>query len=391
MILFTLSGIPYAGAYMASTKDAKRYKVNYKAEMEAIDLYRRLSEAETNSHLKEIYLKLIETEKKHADFWKDKMTDAKIKIPECRSTLKSRAFGWFAAKLGPAFILPTIASIEKAAAAGYSGQKDAESVHMPSDEKSHARIFRYLSGSSSGDGLQGSELARFEGRHKATGGNALRAAVLGANDGLVSVFCLVMGVAGAGLSSTQILVTGLAGLLAGALSMALGEWLSVQSSRELYQHQIDIEQGELSEIPDEEKEELSLIFQAKGIEAATADALADKLISDPKTALDTLVREELGIDPEELGGSAWVAAITSFFLFAVGAVIPVVPYVFFTGYAGIAVSSVSSVIGLFVIGAFITIMTGKHPVKAGLRQVTFGLATAVVTFGIGKLLGTVIV
>lgn len=375
---------------MANKTDAKRYQANYKSEMEAIDLYTRISGAEANEHLREIYAKLIATEQKHADFWKQKMVDENVRVPDCRPTVKAKVFGWFAARLGPSFVLPTVASIETSAAAGYDGQRDAEAEHMPSDEKSHARIFKYISGASSGAGLRGSELARFEGRHKAAGGNALRAAVLGANDGLVSVFCLVMGVAGAGISSTQILVTGLAGLLAGALSMALGEWLSVQSSRELYQHQIDIEESELSEIPDEEKEELSLIFQAKGIEAEAAYALADKLISDPKTALDTLVREELAIDPEELGGSAWVAAITSFFLFAVGAILPVAPYAFLTGNAGIAVSAAFSVVGLFVLGAFITVMTGKHPVKAGLRQVAFGLATAAATFGIGKMLGTAI-
>lgn len=375
---------------MAQDKNAKRYKTNYKAEMEAIDLYQRLADAECNAHLKEIYVKLIATEREHADFWKDKMVAAGVKIPEYRSTLKSRFLGKLAEKMGPAFVLPTVAGIEKAAASGYNGQLDAESVGMPADEKSHARVFQYLSGSTAGAGLQGSELARFEGRHKASGGNALRAAVLGANDGLVSVFCLVMGVAGAGVASREILVTGLAGLLAGALSMALGEWLSVQSSRELYQHQIDIEESELAEIPDEEMAELALIYQAKGLEPAAAAALADKLISDPRTALDTLVREELAIDPEELGGSAWVAGFVSFFLFSIGAIIPVLPYAFFVGYAGIIVSSVCSVIGLFVIGSIITMMTGKNPVFSGFRQVAFGLATALITFGLGRLLGVAI-
>jgi VIT1/CCC1 family predicted Fe2+/Mn2+ transporter len=196
-----------------------------------------------------------------------------------------------------------------------------------------------------------------------------------------------MGVAGAEQNSGTILITGLAGLLAGALSMALGEWLSVQSSRELYQHQINIEKMEMGTVPEEEKEELALIYQAKGLAPQSAQELADRLLSDESTALSTLAREELGIDPEELGGSAGEAAVTSFFLFALGAIIPVLPYMFFTGPAGIAVSAGASALGLFVIGAAITLMTGRHPLVSGLRQVLFGLAAAAITFGIGRLIG----
>jgi vacuolar iron transporter family protein len=370
---------------MKITSELKRYLDNYSSEKDAITLYGNLAEAEKNPNLKEVYQKLSETEKKHASFWADKIKAAGYEIPESRPSLKTRLFGWIAAKMGPSFILPAVARIEKKAASGYNGQADAEAAGMPGDEKSHARVFGILSRTTAG--IQGADLARFEGRHKAVGGNALRAAVLGANDGLVSVFCLVMGVAGAGVRSRNILVTGLAGLLAGALSMALGEWLSVQSSRELYQHQIDVEKGELSEVPEEEKEELALIYQAKGMDAVSAEKLAGKMISDPATALDTLAREELGIDPEELGGSAWEASITSFLMFSLGAIIPVISYVLFSGIQGIIMSAVFSTIGLFIIGSFITMMTGKNPVLSGLRQVLFGLATAAVTFGIGRLIG----
>src|SRR5256714_1939537 len=165
---------------------------------------------------------------------------------------------------------------------------------FPADERSHARLLSAIVGKT---GIEGNALARFEGRHRAIGGNALRAAVLGADDGLVSNLSLVMGVAGASLSNHGILVTGFAGLLAGAISMALGEWLSVQSSRELYQRPIAIEPEELETVPEEEQEELALIYQAKGIPTQRARELAAGLIADPHTALDTLAREELGIDP----------------------------------------------------------------------------------------------
>jgi len=215
----------------------------------------------------------------------------------------------------------------------------------------------------------------------------LRAAVLGANDGLVSNLSLVMGVAGASLPSATILITGLAGLLAGAGSMAMGEWLSVQSSRELYQRQIDIEQGEVEAAPAEEAAELALIYQAKGIPEVEARALAERILADRGIALQTLAREELGVDPDELGGSAWQAAATSFFLFAVGAVLPVAPFLLLDGAAAIAVSVAVSAVGLFGIGAGITLLTGRSVLRSGARQLAIGLGAAGLTYLVGHLIG----
>ena len=257
---------------------------------------------------------------------------------------------------------------------------------MPGEEQSHDRVLRSILSTSPG-GVEGSWIARFEGRHRALGGNALRAAVLGANDGLLSNLSLVMGVAGADLAGRSILITGFAGLLAGSFSMALGEWLSVQSSRELYQRQIAIESEELKARPEEEMEELSLIYQAKGVAADQADALAARLAQDPAQALDTLSREELGIDPDELGGSAWEAGISSFCLFALGAIVPVFPFFFLAGTVALAASLALSGLALFGIGAAITLMTGRSVLVSGGRQILFGLIAAAATFGIGKLMG----
>jgi len=370
---------------MASKSDVARYRENLKAERDAIALYERLAEAEPNPDLTAVYHKLADTERRHAAAWEAKLRAAGELAPAYGPSWRTRVLGWLAQRLGPGFVLPTIVGLEQNASNDYRGQPEAEAQDMLVEERSHARIFGYLSRTTSG--LEGSALARFEGRHRATGGNALRAGVLGANDGLVSVFSLVMGVAGAGVSSRLILLTGFAGLLAGALSMALGEWLSVQSSRELYEHQLDIERRELNELPEEEQAELALIYQAKGIAPEEAHALAERLLSDEATALDTLAREELGIDPQALGGSAWEAAITSFLLFAVGAIIPVLPYVFLTGTAGIITSAALSAVGLFTIGAAITLMTGRRPVVSGMRQALFGLAAAAITFGVGRLIG----
>jgi vacuolar iron transporter family protein len=370
---------------MAAEADIARYRENLRTERDAIALYEQIAAAEANPDLAAVYRKMADTERRHAAAWEDKLQAAGAPVPDYRPGWRTLTLGALARRFGPAFVLPTMVEVENSASSGYEGQPDAEAAGMQAEERSHARIFRTMAKTT--HGLEGGAVARFEGRHRAAGGNALRAGVLGANDGLVSVFSLVMGVAGAGVGTREILLTGFAGLLAGALSMALGEWLSVQSSRELYQHQIAIEKRELSEIPEEEKAELALIYQAKGIAPESARQLADRLLSDEATALDTLAREELSIDPQELGGSAWEAALTSFFLFAAGAIVPVLPYLFLTGMAGIIVSAAVSALGLFLIGAAITLMTGRNPVLSGLRQMGFGLAAAAITFGIGRLVG----
>ena len=205
---------------------------------------------------------------------------------------------------------------------------------MPADERSHNRIVSAVVASTPG-GLAGDTLARLEGRHRG-GGNALRAAVLGANDGLVSNLCLVMGVAGA----SAVDVDDPAHRRRRPRRRAPARWRWANgcrstSARELNEKQIAVEADELEHAPEEEKEELILIYQAKGLSEAEARALADRLMADQRTALDTLAREELGIDPAELGGSAWVAASTSFALFAAGAIVPVVPYLFLSGTQGL--------------------------------------------------------
>ena len=172
--------------------------------------------------------------------------------------------------------------------------------------------------------------------------------------------------------------------------MSIGEWVSVQSARELNQHQIAIERQELQEAPQEEQEELALIYQSKGIDERTAKELASNLMRAAGTALDTLAREELGIDPKELGGSAWGAAITSFFLFAIGAIIPVFPFLFTTVWVAVVISLARSRLGLFGIGAGVSLTAGSPLWKAGARQVSLGLLAAGITFGLGKLIGSAI-
>lgn len=371
---------------MADQSDLACYRVNWQGEIDGAALYRTLAEVERQPQLAEVYRRLAAAEEVHARLWEQKLRDAGQTVPQPKPSWRTRLLCWLARRFGPQFVLPTVAAREQADRSSYDGQPDARDAKLPAAERSHARLLRAITGTSLG-GMEGGILARLEGRHRAIGGNALRAAVLGANDGLVSNLSLVMGVAGAELSAQAILITGLAGLLAGASSMAMGEWLSVQSSRELYQRQIDIEARELAEVPEEEAEELALIYQAKGLREEDARALAAELMADRAHALDTLSREELGIDPGELGGSAWEAAFTSFLLFAVGAIIPVAPFFFLAGTTAVATSVAVSAAALFLIGAAITLLTGRGVLHSGLRQLFIGLAAAGLTYGIGRLIG----
>ncbi len=366
--------------------DVRRYRANLRDEIDGEALYLALAGIEGDPNLAEVYRRLAEAERRHADIWRAKLRAAGDSAPDPPPGWRTRVLILLAKRFGAGLILPTVIGRERADRAKYDRQPDAEASGMAADERSHSRLFEMI-GRQTPSGLGGPSIAQLEGRHRASGGNALRAAVLGANDGLVSNISLVMGVAGASLAARNILVTGLAGLLAGSLSMALGEWLSVQSARELYEHQIGIEREELLAFPEEEVEELTLIYRSRGVAEDEARRLAEQIVSDPANALDTLAREELSIDPRELGGSAWVAAITSFVLFSLGAIIPVLPYFFAGGLGAVAASVALSAVALFAIGAAITIITGRNALASGLRQVVFGIAAAAITYGVGWLVG----
>jgi vacuolar iron transporter family protein len=367
--------------------DVARYRRNLQDEIDAASLYAVIGEREENHQLAELYRKLEETERRHAAFWASRLEAAGGAPAGLGPSRRTRILAWLARRFGPSMVVPSLAATEWTNRSDYDSQPETDGTGMRAEERSHARLLRELSGQG---GVEGSALARFEGRHRSVGGNALRAAVLGANDGLVSNLSLVMGVAGASLSSRAILVTGLAGLLAGSCSMAMGEWVSVRSARELYERQIGEEREELEAAPEEEQEELALIYQAKGLPSDQANRLAARLMADRETALDTLSREELGIDPQELGGSPLQAASASFLLFCVGATPPVVPFAVVDGTLAVVASLILSGLALFGIGAAITLLTGRSPLGSGLRQLVIGFAAAAVTFVIGAAIGTVV-
>ena len=375
--------------------DVERFRSNYADELEGAALYRALADAEKDPAAKEVFARLASVEEAHSAFWAKKIDELGEKLPHTKPGFRTRALSYLARRFGPAFVLPTIMGAEVRDSNRYANQPDAVAAGLAATEREHASTLASLQAAqparkSRTQPMAGSDIARLEGRRHNLQGNALRAAVLGANDGLVSNMSLVMGVAGAALESHTILLTGIAGLIAGACSMALGEWLSVNSTREMYRHQIALEADELAHAPDEERNELMLIYRAKGLSEDQAKALADKLMSDKSTALDALTREELGINPEDLGGSAWTAAGTSFLLFAIGAIIPVAPFFLLSGEPAILASLICSAFGLFGIGVVTSIFTARSILYSGVRQLAIGLVAAGITYGIGKLAGATI-
>ena len=353
-------------------------------EIDACYLYSLLASHEEDPAVAEVFRQMAAIEKGHAEAFlrKKGLPSEPLSPPSSRA----KFLAWIGKVMGYDYVLGVLMDTEKSLSnAIKNGRKQAGDTRTSVSDTSHVTILKNIL--EHHPEVSGTQLTRFEKRHRSVGGNALRAAVLGGNDGLVSNFSLVMGVAGATGGQSEVLLAGTAGLLAGALSMALGEWISVKSSQELYENQMAVEMDELETNPEGEMKELTLIYMSKGIPPEQAAAMAETAMSDKEKAHEMLVREELGINAEELKGSAMEAALTSFFLFAVGAILPLIPFFFLTGFKAILVSTLVSGAGLFLIGAAITLFTGRSVWFSGFRQVLFGLAAAAVTFGIGKLIG----
>ncbi|MDZ4752601.1 MAG: VIT1/CCC1 transporter family protein [Flavobacteriales bacterium] len=356
---------------------------NIQTEIDASYLYGKLADNETDGAIANVFRQMSDIERSHAEVFakKENLNLENLMKPSWRAkTLNTigRVFGYD-------YVLGVLMDTEKSISSAVIATKKRNKVEISGSENNHVSILRSILEKEKR--VTGQQLSKFESRHRSVGGNAIRAAVLGGNDGLVSNFSLIMGIAGATAGQDGVLMAGLAGMLAGALSMALGEWISVKSSQELYENQMQIEMDEIENNPEGEMRELALIYMAKGIPEAQAQEMAAEIMKNKEHAHEVLVREELGINPEELKGSAVEAAVYSFILFGIGAVLPVLPFMFTDGTKAMVWSVVLSAIGLFLIGAAITLFTGRNVWFSGFRQVLFGLAAAAVTFGIGKLIG----
>jgi VIT1/CCC1 family predicted Fe2+/Mn2+ transporter len=361
---------------------ARELREHWVDEMNGAALYRALAERAPGEQ-KEIFLELACAEERHAQHWARKLVELGEPEPtpaDHRKDLRTRLISWLARRLGPGAVLPIVERAEIADAGHYDTVPEATGA-MATDERIHARVLSGLTPSTALSGIR-----RGERWHRGDASGALRAAIFGVNDGLVSNLSLVMGVTGGEASRKFILLAGLAGLLAGAFSMGAGEFVSVTSQRELFQREIALESEEIQTMPDEEANELALIYRAKGIGREEAEAMAARIMRDHDTALDTMAREELGLNPEELGSPVRVAA-SSFTAFAIGAVVPVLPWMFSAGATAFLTSIILSALALFLVGAGISLLTGRSAIRSGIRQLLVGGAAAIATFGIGRLIG----
>jgi VIT1/CCC1 family predicted Fe2+/Mn2+ transporter len=347
---------------MASKHEVKRYRANLSDELHSAALYETLAKVEKDDTRKQVYSDLAKSERDHAQVWADKLRANGIQPKGTGQAVKTRLMKTLVRLFGAGFVLSTLAAAEYADRNKYQGQPDAG--RMSADEHHHAAVVQTLAhGGGDPDLSQGARIAAAESWHKGvSSGNDLRAAVLGANDGLVSNFCLIMGVAGAGTGNKAILL-------------------------ELASTQIAKEAEELEVSPEAEEHELALIYRAKGLDALEAKRVASQMMRDKDKALDTLTREELGLDPAELGGNPWSAAGVSFCLFSVGAIFPVMPFLWTHGFSAIVQCIVLSTLALASIGVFTSLFNGRSASFSAMRQIVIGLIAAGFTFGVGRLLG----
>jgi len=356
---------------------------NWRGEQNAAALYRALARQEKSPERARILEEIAQSEDHHAEVMERRLREMGVPLPKHRLGLRVRVLSLLARIFGPKSVLPIVESFEAKDLGAYRGPEQDPAVQaLAADERGHFRTVGRLARG----GPAPVEIAQHERWHRSGGSGTLRASIFGVSDGLVSNLSLVMGFAGAQADAKFVVLAGVAGVLAGAGSMAAGEYVSMRAQRELYERQIALEETELLLAPEEERAELALIYRAKGVPADEAELLADRILENKETALETLVREELGLDPSELG-SPWGAAIGSFFAFAIGAVVPVIPYFAGAGWLHLGISAALSGVALFGVGAAVSLFTGRDAFYSGARQLLIGAAAAAVTYGIGTAIG----
>ncbi len=348
-----------------SCDSIRRCRANLRIERDNAALYARLAELARDPRLARAYQRIADGETANARFWEERLRAKGSEPPPAgQPGLRVRMLSALARTFGTEFVMPTVVRLEHADHAATPVDRSEHRDHFPLPQR-----------------------AARPGRHRGGSGNTLRAAVLGANDGLVSNASLVMGMAGAAAGEPMVVLSGLAGMVAGACSMALGEWLSVNSSREFYQAQITERAERLAVAPEDGRRRIARIYHERGFDSEEARHLAEHLTESPRATLDALVREDLGVDPEELGGSAWGAAISSFCLFAFGALFPVFPYLFLRGREAFFGSLLATVLGLMLIAAGTSLFTGRSLAFSAGRQLLITAAAIAVTYTVGHLLG----
>jgi VIT1/CCC1 family predicted Fe2+/Mn2+ transporter len=349
------------------TLDGDSIRQSLREERASEYLYSCLEAVETG-RAAELFRDLHGESAKQAEIWERELLRAGQTARPWQPNWRVRVVGRLVRLLGPRAMLPVLSAMKVRGLAIYRGVPASAVTQPPSGPEAPARV------------------AEESWHRAASGGGALRAAVFGVNDGLVSNASLIMGVAGAGPEPQMVVLAGVAGLVAGAFAMASGEYISVRTQRELLEHQIALERDEILTMPEEEIEELALIYRAKGLDAPEAATLARRIVLDPVRGLDTLAREELGLDPQALA-SPMVAAVASFVAFAIGALVPLLPYLLTRGRPALVGAMGATEAGLLVVGGVMSLFTGRSLVWSALRMALLGSAAAGLTFAVGRFLG----
>jgi vacuolar iron transporter family protein len=354
-------------------------------ERDGAALYEGLAGVERDPERARSFRELAEGERRHAEIWEKKLQRAGAELPPNRPSSRIRVLIWLARRLGTAAVLPLVLENESDDAEKYRQQGgEAEAPALAEEERVHRDV---LAGMGQGQPQEArSAIAVRERWHRGGRGGALRAAIFGMNDGLVSNLSLVLGVAGAVHEPRTVLVTGFAGLLAGASSMAVGEYSSVASQRDVLARQVEMERREIADAPEEEAAELALILRQKGLSTEQASLTAAEIFKKPDQALDTLVREELGLDPDDLG-SPVQAALSSFLMFAIGATVPVLPFLFLQGNGAVLLAAGLAGAVLAAVGAVVGFLSGTSALRSAARMVGLAAAAAGITYAVGRLFG----
>ena len=380
---------------MQEIKDRAASLAGLALERDAIYLYDRLAALEKDSQRRAAFESIAASERRHAAIWEAKLRSLGENPPAtARPSWRVRQIAILARLFGTRAVSDMVKALEGFEEEVYGAHADVPEVHeIAKDEAKHAEIWRDLDAAHKTKGADAHRAAVAETQarepwHRSGGGGTLRASIFGVSDGLVSNAALVFGIAGATTSDqgSFVVLAGVAGLLAGAFSMAAGEYVSMRSQTEVLERQIELERAELEAMPEEEEKEIAGIYRGRGFSEAEATAIARQLMADPKVALETLVREELGLDPEELG-SPWGASIGSFLAFAAGAFVPLLPFILFAGGAALTVSILLTGLALFGVGAAVSLLTGRSALYSGARQLGIGAAAAAITYLVGSLIG----
>ena len=356
-------------------------------ERDGAALYEGLAKYEKDPQKARSFLEIAGAERRHAEIWARKLEKEGVALPPDRPSSRVRALVWLARRLGTAAVVPMVLEAEATDADKYDAQ-GGDAAPFAAEEREHRRT---LAGMARGQPTDARDLISVRERwHRASSSaGSIRAAIFGINDGLLSNLSLILGVAGAGVEPRTVVVTGFAGLLAGAFSMAAGEYTSVASQRDLLQRQVEMERREIAEAPEEEAAELALIFKQKGLSTEQASRTAAELLKNADSAADTLVREELGLDPTDLG-SPMGAALSSFAMFAVGAIIPIVPFLLLGGSVAVAVSAALAFLVLAGVGGLVGFLSGTSVWMSAGRMVGLAALAAGITYAVGRLFGAAV-